>query len=815
MIQQLIATLVACALLAAAFPARAGTETADPAPPASSAAASTAPVASPVAAAEAPAPDPWIAPEDIADRADALAAVLEAAMADETTAEILSRIGSGFDADDPVLAEALATAAVAIRDRPSMLAIQDAYRQVRGASGYLPAWQEAITSEAKRLTVLLEKLERARGTWSRTLTRTATVEAGEAVVSRVERSVARIDEATAHVTGLRVKVLALSDRLVDRTTAVRETLHKLENATRSQGMRLLVANRPPLWRRDLGTALGNEWPQVPRRLGEFRDSTWAYLVLDGRPFILQGLLAVALLLLFRQLPEMVRRRDAVATMSENTVRLLTQPYAMALLLAMLPSPAFHPSAPRRVTQLIGLLALLAVARVLRIVNKHAPLSTYAGVLLLLVADRTATALSTLPTVSLLLFLFEITVGWSLSFASRRRLLAEGRNGWMARLLGIAQWALAVALLAEIGGWSSLAALTGRLVLISGITGIMLYAATISVEALMAFALASRLLRSSRFVDRNQELVQRWSANAVKLVGFAYWLQIVLGALGLTTVAGETLDAFLATGVTAGALSISIGGTLAFVLTLVAVMIANRFLHEVLEDEVFPRTNLPRGIPDALLALSRYTIWSLGFLLALAAAGVQMGQLSILLGGLGVGIGLGLQDVVKNFAAGLTLLLERRVHVGDAVQIQDKDVFGRVRSIGIRASVIRNWNGTEVVIPNDDLVSGTVTNWTLSDQTHRLEVPVGVAYGVDPEAVIALLLKVASEADYLLRRPPPTAVFKGFGESSLDFMLRGWTDEDYEQTGARTSQLGLAVHRGGGGGGGGGRGAAAPGGPGRG
>jgi len=192
-------------------------------------------------------------------------------------------------------------------------------------------------------------------------------------------------------------------------------------------------------------------------------------------------------------------------------------------------------------------------------------------------------------------------------------------------------------------------------------------------------------------------------------------------------------------------------------------------------------------------LARYGVYSLGFLLALAAAGVQLSQLSILLGGFGVGIGLGLQDLAKNFAAGLTLLIERRAHVGDALQIPSQEIFGRVLSIGMRATVVRSWNGSELIVSNADPVSGAVTNWTLSDRLRRIEVPVGVAYGTDPERVVALLLDVARSNAHVLADPAPQALFKGFGESSLDFVLRAWTDAEYERTSALTSELALAMH----------------------
>jgi small-conductance mechanosensitive channel len=135
-----------------------------------------------------------------------------------------------------------------------------------------------------------------------------------------------------------------------------------------------------------------------------------------------------------------------------------------------------------------------------------------------------------------------------------------------------------------------------------------------------------------------------------------------------------------------------------------------------------------------------------------------------------------------------------VHIGDVVQIPSHQIFGRVLEIGMRASLVRNWDGAEVVVPNGDLVASAVTNWTLSDQLRRIEIPLGVAYGTDPERVVALLIEVgASHAD-VIDEPPPQALFQGFGESSLDFLLRVWTDAVYDRTLAIRSEMALAIHR---------------------
>ncbi len=735
----------------------------------------------------------WIRPEDIADRADLLTRRLESRVTTDSARATVQQIETAMAKLDEELTAAFDQSRSALSESASLMQIQDARRELEGASAQFPAWKKQLDAEARRVADVLLEAEAARARWSRTLARPETAEAGATMVRRVESSLAQVESLKTELTAWRVRVLALTDRLLDRTNAVEGTLEKLESATIAESTSVLVPDQPPIWRRDIASQLSRELPLVPSRVSQFTRTTIEYFAADARPFVLQLVLWIGLLLAVRRLPERSERRLATAQVSPESLRLLARPYAVATLLVLATSPAMHPTAPQRVMQIFGVLALIPVARVLMLANQRSNVSLYLAIFVLLLLDRFAIALSGLAGVKLLLFLAQLGIAATAGIEYRRRLRAAGGNPWLISALGVALGGILLAILAEAGGWTSLAILLGRGIIVAATVGLYVYAITLSLEALFAYALASPMLRTSRFFDRNQALVQRWMSTGLRVLGVFYWLRMLVNALGIGDVASELAHKVLSAGVSVGELSISLGGVLAFVLTIAVAMATSRLVHEVLEDEVFPRASLPRGIPNALLQLSSYTIWSLGFLLALAAAGVQMGQLAILLGGLGVGIGLGLQDVVKNFAAGITLLLERRLHVGDAVQIPDKNVFGRILAIGMRASVVRNWNGTEAIMPNDDLVAGTVTNWTLTDQTHRVEVTVGVAYGTDPQTVIDLLLSVVRSDDRFLASPPPVALFTGFGESSLDFVVRAWSDEPYETASARTSELGIAVH----------------------
>jgi small-conductance mechanosensitive channel len=159
------------------------------------------------------------------------------------------------------------------------------------------------------------------------------------------------------------------------------------------------------------------------------------------------------------------------------------------------------------------------------------------------------------------------------------------------------------------------------------------------------------------------------------------------------------------------------------------------------------------------------------------------------GALGVGIGFGLQTIVNNLSSGLILLFERPIKVGDTIQVGT--VTGEVKRIGSRSSTVRTGDGAEMIVPNASLVSETVTNWTLSDRSQRFVLTVGVAYGTNPEKVIELLKATAASNPEVLASPGPSALFAGFGASSLDFQLKAWV-ADGSRLSTVKSDVGLAL-----------------------
>ena len=269
-----------------------------------------------------------------------------------------------------------------------------------------------------------------------------------------------------------------------------------------------------------------------------------------------------------------------------------------------------------------------------------------------------------------------------------------------------------------------------------------------------------------------------------------WAARLLQQLGLLEPVLSFAKSILATNLERGSISISLGDVLAFLLTVWASYLLSVFIRFLLQEEVYPRTRVAPGLSYATSSLLHYVILALGLVVAMGLMGIDLSRLTVLAGAFGVGIGFALQSVVNNFVCGLILLFERPIHVGDVIELGD--LPGEVRRIGIRASTVRTRQGADIIVPNAQLVTDKVTNWTLSDKLRRISLPVGVNYGAAPEQVIELLVKVARAHPQVLPKPEPYALFMSYGDSSINFELRAWTDE-YLHWRQVLSDLGVAVH----------------------
>jgi small-conductance mechanosensitive channel len=352
----------------------------------------------------------------------------------------------------------------------------------------------------------------------------------------------------------------------------------------------------------------------------------------------------------------------------------------------------------------------------------------------------------------------------------------GRSFWLRVLAGwlrLALVAFGVGLIAALLGYSNLAARISLLAIWGSYLGGALLAGVRIVEAVAQSALLERRLDGLHMVRAQRERVLVGLRRGARALGFATWVYLLLQAMQLWGPVRDGAATVLAARVEYGSFALSLGGLVAFGLTLWLSWLLARFVSFALEQEVFTRVRMAPGVPFALTTFSRYAILVIGFLAALAVLGFSFDRVVLLLSAIGVGIGFGLQNVVNNFVSGAILLFERPLRVGDIVQLGD--LLGEIMRIGIRSSRVRTFDGADVVVPNGDLISARVVNWTLSDRKRCVTIPVGVAYGTRPREVIEILQRVARDNPEVLDDPAPEALFRGFGDSSLDFELRAFTE----------------------------------------
>lgn len=219
----------------------------------------------------------------------------------------------------------------------------------------------------------------------------------------------------------------------------------------------------------------------------------------------------------------------------------------------------------------------------------------------------------------------------------------------------------------------------------------------------------------------------------------------------------------------GGTPITLAHMLVAIPTIIMTVVAARNLPGLMEIALLQHLPLENAVRYAISSLSRYTILILGIAMTFNSIGVRWASIQWLVAALGVGLGFGLQEIFANFVSGLILLFEQPIRVGDVITLGD--TTGSVSRIRMRATTVTNFDQQELIIPNKDLITGRLLNWTLTDSTNRMIIQVGVSYDSDPDLACALLREACAQHPNVLKEPGPTAFFEHFGDSTLDLKAR--------------------------------------------
>lgn len=242
----------------------------------------------------------------------------------------------------------------------------------------------------------------------------------------------------------------------------------------------------------------------------------------------------------------------------------------------------------------------------------------------------------------------------------------------------------------------------------------------------------------------------------------------------------------------GPTSVTLWILLYLILLVVLLFFITGKLRTWLVEQVLSRTRMEPGVRQATGSIIRYTVIAIGFIIILQTAGIDLTTLNVLAGAIGIGVGIGLQDIVNNFISGLIILFERPVKVGDRIVVGD--VEGDVMRIGSRSTTVVTNDNITIIVPNSRFITENVVNWSHNERKVRFRIPVTVAYGTDVHLVERLLVEAATENPDILESPPPGVRLMGFGENGLDFELRAWSTTLIHRRGLLVSSLNYAIYQ---------------------
>lgn len=225
------------------------------------------------------------------------------------------------------------------------------------------------------------------------------------------------------------------------------------------------------------------------------------------------------------------------------------------------------------------------------------------------------------------------------------------------------------------------------------------------------------------------------------------------------------------GIRIGGTKITLISVAHLIIFLVFFTFLSRIIKEALQKRVLPRTRLDIGARATFVSIVIYSFWILAIYTGINILGINLSSLAFMAGALGIGIGFGLQNIVNNFVSGIILLFDPSIQVGDMVQIGED--WGTVHRINIRTTIVQTFDNASLIIPNSEMLSNRVMNWSYKDPKVRRQVDVGVAYGSDVQLVRKILLKIVGDMPEIMNDPAPRVDFVDFADSALIFRVRFW------------------------------------------
>ncbi len=646
--------------------------------------------------------------------------------------------------------------------------------RIRQFNAPLQSWNRLLVNRTEALEELSQEIKTADQVWQLTLEQISQTEVSELVISEISTRLDSLNLAEQGMSQYANSIIEYEVRINQMSQQIEEVIDRLDEFLED---RLWARDSPPIWALETDTLPDNYGLiQLKSILVANKKSIATYYELYRPSFYVHMAVFLIILVVFMRIRYVSKRYPEYQDL-DFLYHTLGRPVLSAILISLIFALGIYTNGPQVLGKAMGIVALLSLIGIFYGFI-HQKLKLPLLILGLFYVFNYLQSILPVGTVfqrSMMGFGSIALIGYSWwvinLFRTYRPDIPYGWLRGLVRLIPFATFLIIGSLLANVVGSVRLSKIIFSGVINSAGLALIFYGAVRIVSNVIAFALRTPYAHVFNLIRENFELLERRVKVVFQFLGFVLWLRSTMIIFGLLDMILEWFQELWNFGISFGSVTITIGGILGFFLIVIISWWLARILQLLLERELFDRLNVSKGIPHAISTSIYYVFIALGFLLAVSYAGFDLNQISLVIGALGVGIGFGLQNVISNFVSGLILTFERPINVGDTVEVGP--LMGNVSAMGLRSSKVKTFDGSEVIVPNSNLVSNEVINWTLSDNQRRLTIPVATAYGSDPHKVLEVMRSVVSEHPKVLSFPTPMTLFDGFGDSSLNFRVLFW------------------------------------------
>ncbi len=679
----------------------------------------------------------------------------------------------------------------------SLMTIENDIREWTNVKDILGPLKEKINSRVTNLQDDLFGTGTMKANWDATIESATKSGVPASALTSAKDLLKKINTLNKKVGKSQNEALKKQNQMTGLLLKIDDIITQLETSRRELQSDYFRQDSPPIWRAgDTTTNIRNVRNQIISNKNESIRNLENFYNTYQQTIYLHLLLFIAIWLsLYFLRRNMVKNEDNFEDHElDNSKAILSHYGISAFILAIFASIWLYPTLPNTIGNLIQFIYIIIAFFLLpKYIDKRIN-KLLIGLLILFFFNQLQSLFFGKVFFARLMIFLEIFLSGYLLFilidpkGFISKSLKKYKWGFLLKIIPIFFLFLGLSIIANIFGFVDLAVLLNNTVINALFNlNILLLAIAVLYRVVIILFRTPFIQRSNLIKNHTEEFEKRFF-QIIQIFVVYLWLRSILRLLGLHEAIVDWLNEFILETYKVGTTTIKIEGIISFILTIIITIIIYRFVKALLKEELYPRIKLPRGVPGAISMITGYVIAGFGFFIALGAV-VDLSTFGLMAGALGVGIGFGLQGIVANFIAGLVLAFERPIEVGDEIELPQS--MGIVTSIGVRSTTIRTYDGSEVIIPNSDLITKDVINWTLTDRKKRRDIYIGVAYGTDPEIVLELIKKVAAEHPNVLKIPAPWALFDGFGDSSLNFRIRIWTTMD---TGLSTkSEVTVAVY----------------------